>query len=81
MNIAVKLVVLRARILTARSARRRHSQLQRELAEYATPADRREIEAIMARYAPEQTQELQAILMAQTRSRQVRSCGGLPRRV
>jgi hypothetical protein len=81
MNIAAKIVVLRVGILTRSSARRRRQQLRRELAEYSTAAERLEIEAVMARYEPEQTQELRAILTAQARSRQIRSCAGLPRRV
>jgi hypothetical protein len=81
MNIAAKIVLLRAGAITRRDARRRREQLRRELAGYATPAERLELEAIMARYAPEQTQELQAILTAQDRSRRVRNCGGLPRQV
>jgi hypothetical protein len=81
MNIAAKIVILRAGVLTRRSGRRRRQQLRRELAEYTTAAERLEIEAIMARYQPEQTQELEAILIGQARSRQVRHCAGLPRQV
>ena len=81
MNIAASFVVRRAAIITRRSARRRRQQLQRELAGYTTTAQRLELEAIMARYAPEQTQELHAILAGQDRTRRLRSCGGLPWRV
>jgi hypothetical protein len=80
MNIAARLVVLRANVMTSRDARRRRQQLQRELAEYATPAERMEIEAVIARYPAEQTQEIQAILTAQARSRPIRHCAGLPGR-
>lgn len=44
---------------------RRRSALERELAEYATPAERRDLEAILDRYPDSVTHELRDILATQ----------------
>ncbi|HEY0718603.1 MAG TPA: hypothetical protein VGD68_13365 [Streptosporangiaceae bacterium] len=43
----------------------RQAQLRRELAAYSTPADRRDLEAILAQYPDGETGELRAILAGQ----------------
>jgi hypothetical protein len=45
-----------------RAASRARADLCRELAQYNTPADRLELEAIMDRHTAEETEELRAIL-------------------
>ncbi len=47
--------------------RERLLTLERELADYSTPAQRRDLEAILARYPDEDTRELRAILARQDR--------------
>ena len=46
--------------------RARHAQLRRELAVYATPAERRDLEATLDRYPDAATRELRMILAAQS---------------
>jgi hypothetical protein len=48
-------------IRAARGARRR---LRAELAGYTSENDRRELDAILSRYEPEQTEEIRSILAA-----------------
>jgi hypothetical protein len=55
----------------ARGARRR---LVRELAEYRTPAERRELETILARYPNEQTREIGRVLACQDDAARLRCC-------
>ena len=45
--------------------RKRHAELERELAAYSTPAQRRDLEAALDRYPDEVTYELRAILANQ----------------
>jgi hypothetical protein len=45
--------------------RKRRSQLARELASYSTPAQRCDLEAILARYPDSDTRELRGILAGQ----------------
>lgn len=56
-----------ALVVPARSDadRKRHSQLERELAGYSTPAQRWDFEAILARYQGSVTRELRDILASQ----------------
>ena len=51
---------------TPKAARIRHSELERELATYSTPAQRRDLEAILDQYADGITYELRDILASQT---------------
>jgi hypothetical protein len=56
--------------LPARRAERlERQQLERELATYTSPAERRELEAMIDRYDPEDTREVRAILARQTLTR------------
>jgi hypothetical protein len=45
--------------------RARHARLRRELAAYSTPADRRDLEALLEQYPDGETGELRAILAGQ----------------
>jgi hypothetical protein len=49
----------------SRPNRVRHARLYRELAAYSTPAQRRDLEAIIDRYPDDETRELRAILARQ----------------
>jgi hypothetical protein len=61
------LLLLSAPLVPASSAadRTRHSELERELAVYATPAQRRDLEATLDRYPDSTTRELRDILARQ----------------
>ena len=61
------LLLLSAPLVPASSAadRKRHSELERELAVYATPAQRRDLEATLDRYPDSTTRELRDILARQ----------------
>ena len=45
--------------------RRRQRRLRRELAAYSTPAERRDLEALLGQYPDQETSELRAILVDQ----------------
>ena len=47
--------------------RKRHARLRRELAAYSTPAERRDLEALLCAYSDGDTGELRAILASQDR--------------
>ncbi len=53
-----------------RTAARDHRRLVRELASFTTPAERLELDLIIARNAPEQTAQIDAILRRQDAARQ-----------
>jgi hypothetical protein len=48
-----------------KTVRSRRSELERELGAYSTPAERRDLEAILDRYPDGDTHELRSILAAQ----------------
>jgi hypothetical protein len=50
---------------SSKAARKRRHDLERELASYSTPADRRDLEAILDRYPDDITSELRDILASQ----------------
>jgi hypothetical protein len=50
----------------SRENRAHQARLRRELAAYSTPADRRDLEAILEQYPADETGELRAILAAQS---------------
>jgi hypothetical protein len=66
MSLAAKILVLRATRTVRAAQRQRRRQLERELAAYASPADRLELEAILDRYPAGQTGELRTILARQS---------------
>jgi hypothetical protein len=45
--------------------RKGHARLRRELAAYSTPAERRDLEAMLTQYSDQETGELRAILASQ----------------
>ncbi len=45
--------------------RKHHARLRRELAAYSTPAERRDLEALLAQYSDRETGEVRAILASQ----------------
>jgi hypothetical protein len=71
------LLILYAPFIEPRSdsGRMRRSQLERELAGYATPSQRRDLEAILDRYPDGTTRELRDILARQAEAAAVRNNG------
>ena len=53
---------LRAAIAGRRARRRERARLAREIASFATPVERLELEAILERYTAEQTREIREML-------------------
>ncbi|HEX2804880.1 MAG TPA: hypothetical protein VHN80_01750 [Kineosporiaceae bacterium] len=62
MNLGSRLLIIRARLVIRRAARHRRRALERELADYATPAQRLDLEATLDRYPDGVTFELRDIL-------------------
>jgi hypothetical protein len=62
MRLAARLLLLRAGLTTRRSARERRKQLERDLACYATPAERDDLLATLDQYPDGVTHELREIL-------------------
>jgi hypothetical protein len=67
MKLAARLLLVRAGLATRRAARDRRKQLERELACYATPAERADLLASLDRYPDGATHELREILTWQAR--------------
>lgn len=65
MRLAARLILLRANRTTRQAARGRRKQLERELACYATEAERQDLLATLDRYPDGVTQELREILTRQ----------------
>lgn len=65
-----KLSTVRTRLREQRAVRQRQAQLEHELAMYATPSDRADLDALLSRHTPEQTREIEAILVKQAIKRQ-----------
>jgi len=66
MTLAARILIARAQATSRKAARERRAKLERELAEYRTPAERRDLEAILDRYPHSVTHELRAILARQS---------------
>jgi len=64
-NFRTKIQQLREALHTDRRGRAQRRQLERELAAYATPNDRLEIEQIVARYSDDETRQIRQILNRQ----------------
>ena len=62
------LTSMRTSLAERAAARARRRQLARELAEYRTPAERLELDAILGRHSAEETAEIEAILDKQKAS-------------
>jgi hypothetical protein len=65
MTLAARIFVARVHLISRKAARDRRAALVRELAGYATPAERADFEAILDRYPPGATREIRAILARQ----------------
>lgn len=65
MTMSAKLLVLRAVLIVWHAGRTRRRKLERELAAFATPAERSELEAILSRYTAEETREVWSIVNRQ----------------
>jgi len=59
--------------------RRSHARLRRELAAYSTPAERRDLEALLEQYSDQEAGELRAILASQDLAPVRARCPGLSR--
>ena len=70
MSLAERRLLYRAEAVTRKAARQRRLALERELADYCTPAQRRDLEATLDRYPDGVTYELREILSRQEQARQ-----------
>ena len=66
MTLAGRILVARAQATSRKAARKRRAELERELAGYASPAERCDLEAALDRYPSGVTSELRAILARQS---------------
>ena len=66
MTLAARIFIARVQATRRKAARKRHSDLESELAGYATPAERGDLEATLDRYPYGTTHELRAILARQS---------------
>ena len=73
MTLAARIFIARVQATRRKAARKRHSDLERELAGYATPADRGDLEAALDRYPYGTTHELRDILARQSMADEIRS--------
>jgi hypothetical protein len=70
MTLAARIFVVRAQAASRKAARKRRAELERELAGYATPAERLDLEAALDRYPDGVTHELRTILARQSMAAQ-----------
>jgi hypothetical protein len=68
-NSTTAVAMLRDALSARRAERLERQQLERELATYTSPAERRELEAMIDRYQPEATREVREILARQALTR------------
>ena len=73
MTLAARIFIARVQATRRKAARKRHSDLERELAGYATPAERDDLEATLDRYPDGTTHELRDILARQSMADEIRS--------
>jgi hypothetical protein len=66
MTLAARIFVARVQAASRKAARKRRSELERELAGYATSAERADLEATLDRYPDGATHELRDILARQS---------------
>jgi len=71
MGLAERRLLHRAEMVTRKAARLRRIALERELADYATPAQRLDLEATLDRYPDGVTHELREILCRRVAAREV----------
>ena len=65
MTLAARIIIARAQATSRKAARKRRAELERELAGYASGADRCDFEAVLDRYPEGATHELRSILAHQ----------------
>jgi len=68
-----RIFIARVQAASWKAARKRRSDLERDLTRYATPADRDDLEAILDRYPYGTTHELRGILARQSMADDIRS--------
>ena len=73
MTLSARIFIARVQAASRKAARKRRSGLERELAGYATPPDRNDLEAILDRYPHGTTHELRGILARQSIADDIRS--------
>jgi hypothetical protein len=71
MTLAARIFIARVQATRRKAARKRHSDLERELAGYATPAERCDLEATLDRYPDGTTHELRDILARQSMAHEI----------
>jgi hypothetical protein len=62
MKATTSISTLRAELAAKRMVRQRNKRLEAELASFATPAERQELEAILSRHTAEEIAELEAMI-------------------
>jgi hypothetical protein len=65
MSMSTKIRTARTALANYRTERIAHRRLAAELAEYQTPAERTELDEVLARHTTEDTREVRAILARQ----------------
>ena len=69
MSMSTKIRTARTALANYRTERIAHRRLAAELAEYQTPAERTELDEVLARHTAEETREIRAILDRQDAER------------
>jgi hypothetical protein len=72
MTLAARIFIARVQATSRKAARKRRSDLERELAGYATPAERGDLEKTLDRYPYGTTHELRDILARQSMADDIR---------
>jgi hypothetical protein len=72
MTLAARIFIARVQATSRKAARKRRSDLERELAGYATPAERGDLEQTLDRYPHGTTHELRDILARQSMADEIR---------
>jgi len=72
MTLAARLFIARVQAASRKAARKRRSDLERELAGYATPAERGDLEQALDRYPYGTTHQLRDILARQSMAGEIR---------
>jgi hypothetical protein len=72
MTLATRIFIARVQATSRKAARKRRCDLERELAGYATPAERGDLEETLDRYPYGTTHELRDILARQSMADEIR---------
>ena len=76
MALVTTLRSVRSTLANRRTERIAHRRLSAELAAFQTPAERAELDEMLSRYSPEDTEQIRAILNLQDFERQRSVVGG-----